>query len=82
MLGNECFDCDPNCFECAGSVKNCTKCSSELKLDKRNNTCVNECEANKTVLVPMATGQSDECVPCNSNCLTCSNSIDLCTTCP
>jgi len=57
------------------------KCSSELKLDKWNNTCVPECEEGKTILVEMKDEWSDECQPCSTNCLTCSTSTSTCTTC-
>jgi hypothetical protein len=90
LKGKKCVSCDSTCATCTDTSQNdCISCSGSRYLHQgtcleicpsgyyrsSGNLCISSCP-NKNYI----TLDSKDCLPCNSSCQTCSNSID-CTSC-
>lgn len=63
--------CQTTCPQGAVPVNGICRCSSGIVA---NGNCVASCQSGSTAI-------NGACVPCNSNCATCSGNVNICTTC-
>ncbi|KAL4481735.1 hypothetical protein ABPG74_007824 [Tetrahymena malaccensis] len=75
-----CLPCNQACQTCQGpNNTDCLICINNYYLDYVSNLCVPQCSSNQYQKQNLSTGQV-VCMPCDQNCLTCSDK-DKCLTC-
>ncbi|KAL4506331.1 hypothetical protein ABPG73_017065 [Tetrahymena malaccensis] len=94
LLNNQCLNCQSPCATCINSSSNCLSCKENYTFNEPQNFCTPNCDPSCKTCSSPNNNQSclscndgfylmnNQCIQCQSPCLTCINQQDNCLSCP